>query len=358
MISIICTILLCFVTVLPLSKHSHWIIRSMDFPRLQITVFGFICLLITLFFAPSINSRLILTALILICLFYQFWWIAPYTIFWKKEVKRTKNSSKHNNISILTSNVLTTNKESQKLIALVNQYQPDVLVTLETDSWWEEQLNVLEKDYPYTIKCPLDNLYGMHLYSKLTLSDIHIKYLVEEDVPSFHFQLEMPSGHKVQMHSLHPAPPSPTENEYSTERDAELILVAKSIMNSKEPIVITGDLNDVAWSSTTRLFRKISGLLDPRIGRGMYNTFHANIPFLRWPLDHIFHSKHFTVDHIERLSNIGSDHFPLYTSLSYNFKLNQENDLELEHEDLERAQEITSEADVSVSDVPNLKQEK
>jgi endonuclease/exonuclease/phosphatase (EEP) superfamily protein YafD len=48
---------------------------------------------------------------------------------------------------------------------LVNKYQPDILVTLESDLWWEEQLAVLEVEMPYTVKCPLDNLYGMHVYS-------------------------------------------------------------------------------------------------------------------------------------------------------------------------------------------------
>jgi endonuclease/exonuclease/phosphatase (EEP) superfamily protein YafD len=65
------------------------------------------------------------------------------------------------------------------------------------------------------------------------------------------------------------------------------------------------------------LFQKISGLLDPRIGRGFYNTFHALQPFLRFSLDHLFHSQEFRVRRLQVLPDIGSDHFPFFVSLSY-----------------------------------------
>ena len=74
---------------------------------------------------------------------------------------------------------------------------------------------------------------------------------------------------------------------------------------------------DVAWSHTSELFRRISGLLDPRVGRGLLPTFHANYAFLRWPLDHVFVSADFKVVDMKRLGDVGSDHFPIYIKLSY-----------------------------------------
>ena len=78
-----------------------------------------------------------------------------------------------------------------------------------------------------------------------------------------------------------------------------------------------GDLNDVAWSRTSYEFQDISGLLDPRVGRGFYHTFHARYPVLRYPLDHCFHTKHFRLVRFKRLRKFGSDHFPVGIELSH-----------------------------------------
>ena len=347
-------LLIVLLSLLPETRFTHWVVRGLDFPRLQIAVAALVLLILqcTLLDLGHPGSWAGISA-VAVALGWQLKWVLPYTPLWKKEVKKTTVEDPDRQISIITANVLTPNHDSEKLIALVRKFRPDVLVTLESDQWWQDRLDVLEDEMPHTLKCPLDNLYGMHLYSRLPFTEGTIEYLVKDDIPSMHCCMALRSGEKIRMHFLHPEPPSPTESEHSAPRDAELAIVARSVAESDQPLIVTGDLNDVAWSPTTRLFRHISGLLDPRVGRGFFNTFHADFPFLRWPLDHIFHSAHFTLSDIQRLPHIGSDHFSLYTRLNFTpLKGKAQEGEEPDAEDRERADEAAEAENASKQDVP------
>jgi endonuclease/exonuclease/phosphatase (EEP) superfamily protein YafD len=348
------TLVLVAFTLLPMWRNESWWVRALDFPRLQLSVIAlFLLLLEGVLLDLSRPLAWGLFALTLLCLIYQACWIVPYTRLFPAEAKNAVNSDEQRRIRIITANVLTPNRNAAALIELVRENEPDILVTLESDAWWQKQLDTLEPDYPHTIKCPLDNLYGMHVYSRFVLTEGQIEYLVEPDKPSIHTLVHLPSGHQIRIHFLHPAPPSPTENEASSERDAELIIVAKSVAQSDGPVIVTGDLNDVAWSKTTRLFRKISGLLDPRVGRGMFNTYHAGYWLMRWPLDHLFHSDHFSVSNIDRLRGFGSDHFALLTELIFEAGLDlQQNGLKTDADDRSWAKTKVEEQHVSTDDVP------
>ncbi len=348
----ILTLVMTLLTLLPLSRNQRWWVRVWDFPRLQMAVLSVVFFIMELCLLPGSGPLAWLTVLLTLgCALYQSWWIFPYTGLAKTQVKKTPHTE-HSRLRLINCNVLMTNRNTAKLLQIIEQNQPDVVVLLETNIWWQQQMSSLDADYPYSLKCPLENLYGMHVYSRLPLIESKIQYLVAEGIPSMHFRVRLQGGEEIVMHCLHPMPPSPTEDDESTNRDGELIAVGHTAARATYPTIVTGDLNDVAWSRTTRLFMKISGLMDPRRGRGMYNTFHAGYPFLRWPLDHVFHSKDFTLVDLKRLEPMGSDHFPIMVELALNPQEGRTQEkLELEQGDIQEAREKMENAGIKSRDV-------
>lgn len=339
-------------TVLPLVRNEAWWIRIFDFPRAQIAVAGFLITAAYLFAwdTKSVVEDVILGVLVL-CVTYQGVKMYPYTPFAPKQVQsaeRTGRALEENStarISILIANVLMENRSSDRFLELVESYDPDLILTVETDEWWADELSALDGAYPYSVKQPLPNTYGMVLQSRRELIDPEVKYIVEDSIPSIHAGVRLTGGVEVKLHALHPRPPHPKEDTDTRERDAELLIVGREVRERKEPTIVMGDMNDVAWSHTTSLFQRISGLLDPRIGRGMYNSFSAGSILLRWPLDHLFHSEHFNLVDLQRLPAWGSDHFPIFVHLEYSPKAASENEKpQPDREDQKEATEKIEEA--------------
>lgn len=335
---------LVFITFLPIIKNEYWVFRIFDYPRLQKLVANFLCILLLLFFFQD-NERLygILLCFLVFNFAYLFYQIYPFTRLGKKQVLRVTKEIPDQGISIMISNVFQDNKNYKGCIAEIAKANPDLVLLLETNPLWEKETRLLEKDFAYHIKIPLENTYGMLLYSKLELNNPKIKYLVEDTIPSIHTKVILKNGQPIQLFALHPTPPVPTENVRSTERDKELLLVAEIAKDCKLPVIVIGDLNDVAWSYTTELFLKMSGLLDPRRGRGFYNTFHAHHNFLRFPLDHAFISTNLKLKTMRRLHNFDSDHFPIFISLQYEAKAKlQQHEMEPDQDDIDIAEEKKS----------------
>ena len=343
----VCAVLVIWLSGWSLIRRDEWWFRGADFPRLQILFVGLVALAGLLFIqAEWTLVRELLLLGVIAAVAYQLKMVLPYTPIWKKQVLHVRRDQVNveQQISLLVANVLTPNHKYHLLLEQINRLQPDVVLTLETDQIWQEALKPIEADYPYRVAVPQDNLYGMHLYSRLPLADTEVKFILSDETPSIHTTIRLRSGLDVQLYCLHPKPPSPTEAKDSTLRDAELLIVGDQIKDIDESCIVMGDLNDVAWSRTTRLFQRISGLLDPRVGRYFMNTFHADYPLLRWSLDHIFHSTDFGLVEMKRLPHIGSDHFPIYVVLQTGRIFEQkQQELEQTESDEDEAQQAIQE---------------
>ncbi|MEL6741018.1 MAG: endonuclease/exonuclease/phosphatase family protein, partial [Planctomycetota bacterium] len=178
---------------------------------------------------------------------------------------------------------------------------------------------------------------------------------VSEDRPSINATLDI-GGMPIRFVGVHPTPPalakrSGTGRHNSRIRDAELVLVAEDVAADAEAVwIVAGDFNDVAWSHTTRLFRRLSGLRDPRVGRGMFSTYHAEYPLLRYPLDHVFVSRGIRVAGLSRVRMPGSDHFAMLADLDLR-DVGEGVNPTADPDDLEEAAEVIDEGTEDAEDM-------
>lgn len=309
-------VLLVIATLLPFIPTDEWWIRELDFPRLQLAILIAATVALLLIFFRERRDARILTIALAICMIYQLAEIFPYTPLAPIQTLPNNNPDTAQTINMLVANVRMDNRDAGRFLTEVERNNPDVVLVLEPDDWWAEQISALEQTYPHMVKRPLSNTYGILLYSRLPLLRSEVRYLVEDTIPSIVATVQLRSGAQMELYCVHPRPPIPRSD--SEQRDAELLIVARQVAKDGRPSIVIGDLNDVAWSRTTELFQEISGLLDPRRGRGFYNSYHVDYFFLRYPLDHVFHSDQFQLADIRRGEDIGSDHFPILATLVYN----------------------------------------
>ncbi|MEX1011477.1 MAG: endonuclease/exonuclease/phosphatase family protein [Balneolaceae bacterium] len=351
-------------TAIPLFRSNAWWIRIFDFPRIQIA--ALIGLTLAGYATLSYYGRLrpmehLLAAFVGLAMVWQLISIAPYTVIYPVQMSDSSAENDSNRISLLIYNVLHDNRRVEALRELILDNSPDIILLSEPTQWWLEQLDGLEEEYAYTLYQPQENHYGMLLYSRLELEDSEIRFLIESEIPSIRTRVRLRSGTLVTLYGVHPRPPGikirdekadgdveeDTDREDSDLRDAELLTVAKEVRDLGDaPVIVAGDFNDVAWSYTTHLFQRIGGLMDPRVGRGLFNTYDTESRFLRYPLDHVFATRHFLLVELRSLSDIGSDHFPIFVVLDYDPGASETNEVpQPDAGDAEEAEEAINEGE-------------
>jgi len=339
----ILSLLMILSVIISMIHKSYWVFRILEYPRLQKLVIITAIIVAWLFFGPF-DNRFHSACFIGLCLCaaYLAYKISPYTFLNGKEIKRVKPESAET-ISIFAANVYQENRQYEKILSQVKETDPDIVFLLETDEHWAKAMAGLKRSYPHHLLQPLNNTYGLLFFTRLKLVKGAVVYLVKDDIPSIDVIVELDSGQQVQLYGLHPEPPVPGENLYSTAKDKELMTIALKVRDCDLPCIVFGDLNDVAWSATTTLFRKTSELLDPRRGRGFYSTFSAKSWLVRFPLDYIFCSDCFGLVRMRRMPKNGSDHFAVFTQLAYIPALKEEQDKpEADPNELEEAAEKAS----------------
>lgn len=335
------TLILVISSLLPLIQNQFWFFRIFDFAKVQIMILQVILFVVGFFIVLPQKIFLTIQLVLIACIIYEIALLYKYTPLYKLP-KVSKSNRASESIDIISANVFQFNTEFQNFIQLIEQEKPDIFITMESNQAWDDAMKVLEKTYPHFVKVPLENTYGIHLYSLHPFTKQKVHYFIAEDIPSIQVTLKTKNGISYDVFAVHPPPPSPTEEATSKERDGELLAVAKKIREDQRIGVVIGDFNNVAWGKSSVLFRKTSEMIDPRIGRGLISTFHAKYKLLRFPIDQMYHDTSIFVEEIKALPNIGSDHLPLYCKFYIDPKNDaQEDEIEtIEAGDLKEVDEL------------------
>ncbi len=293
-------------TLLPLRKTHAWWVRGCDFPRLHICLAALATLLTTGLLAPI--GWGVLGLILLAVAVFQGAQILPYTPLYPTEIPLSDGTGKPT-FKILSANVLKENTDHDSLAKLIQSEQPDVLFLMETDPDWIARLRPILDSYKTVQSEPRDDHYGMVLASNLDATAINFVDLANGDTPAAFATLTAPNGQGFNFVGLHPRPPLPGDDTHA--RDAQIRKSATIAHHLKQPVICMGDFNDVAWSRTSKTFKKIGNYRDPRIGRGMFPSFDVNHPVMRFPIDQVYVTDGIKLAHFGRGPDIGSDHFPM-----------------------------------------------
>ncbi|MFT4536404.1 MAG: endonuclease/exonuclease/phosphatase (EEP) superfamily protein YafD [Saprospiraceae bacterium] len=297
-------------SLLPFSKSKHWFVRGQATIRAFYLILNAVMLILTVFYLSFSFIKIGLFILLPLSLFVCLRSILPYTLIYPKTIEDAKDSD-GDNIIVYIHNVYQFNDEYKKEVKTIRKVSPDVILLLETDSEWVNKLEELKNEYSYEAKEMRDDTYGIIVMSRIAPVELEVKHFVKDSIPSTEMLFNI-NDKKLRILGIHPEPPIPGEKQTSESKDKEIRFSARYIADLpiEEHKIIIGDFNDVAWSSVSKKFKKVTGMKDVRVGRGFFSTFPTYSP-LQIPLDHVFCSPELKIVDFRTLEDIGSDHLPV-----------------------------------------------
>lgn len=221
-------------------------------------------------------------------------------------------------LRVMVANVYIGNQNPEPVLKAVRAENPDVLLLMEVDNRWLEDLAELKDQFPYQVVAVRDEGYssfgpfGMALMSRIPLTRPQTPRLGTADIPVTVATLEH-SGREWTFIGVHPYPPvTPGCAEARNSLLSEVGSLAGKIAGPK---VILGDLNTTRWSPHFRELSEAAGVRDSSPGFGYQPTWPDTAIGAVIPIDHVLISPEIEVIDRRVGRSIDSDHCPLVADL-------------------------------------------
>jgi endonuclease/exonuclease/phosphatase (EEP) superfamily protein YafD len=217
---------------------------------------------------------------------------------------------------LLLSNVLKLNRSYEQVRMLVIGEQPDLVVLIEPDRAWLDNLADLRQDFPFWQIAAREDAYGIAVLSRYPFESAEVMRLGSSGVPTVVVRLYLKNRRDRLLTVVATHPPPPKGAAGSASRDDQLQALAQFARQQREAVILCGDLNMSPWSPHFSDLLKYSGLVDSGRGFGIQPTWPEGNYLLRTPLDHCLVSPQISVRRRRLGPPIGSDHLPVILDFS------------------------------------------
>jgi endonuclease/exonuclease/phosphatase (EEP) superfamily protein YafD len=216
-------------------------------------------------------------------------------------------------LKILTVNVSYRPFSARRLLELVRQADPDLLILQELTPHAEQVLADFDTLFPQHHKFPAAGPRGIGVWSRYEFESSETFALGR--LPAIEARVRAPQG-VFTVIGAHLN--SPVSRRRAAARNAELRELAVRSAAIEGPLVVAGDFNITPYSPFFVDWLASSGLTDTRRGRTLSISWPTWLPLVGIPIDHVAVNSGFSIVSHRPLGNFDSDHYGVLVELAQN----------------------------------------
>lgn len=214
-------------------------------------------------------------------------------------------------IKVLSANVYFHNRSAKRLLDIVGEESPDIVLLVEYTAAWAAQLDELRVAYPHYLEGPQRNPYGVALFSRFEFDAI--KRIPVGYAEGIQAVVRTPDG-PFTLIGVHLR--SPTSPSDAAMRNTQLDGLATRVSRLTGPLAVIGDFNITPYSPYFEDWLARTRLTDTRRGRTLSPSWPVQLPILGIPIDHCVVSRGVVIVRHRGLPAFGSDHYPILAELA------------------------------------------
>jgi endonuclease/exonuclease/phosphatase (EEP) superfamily protein YafD len=215
-------------------------------------------------------------------------------------------------LKVLTVNVSYRPFSPRRLLELVRQEDPDLLIVQELTPHAEQVLADFDTLFAQHHKFPAAGARGIGVWSRYELESSTTFALGR--LPAIEARVLAPQGAFTVIGAHLNSPVSPRR---AAARNAELRELAVRSAAIQGPLVVAGDFNITPYSPFYTDWLASSGLTDSRRGRTLSISWPTWLPWAGIPIDHVAVNSGFSIVSHRPLANFDSDHYGVLVELAH-----------------------------------------